>query len=254
MGKNMKNKILSVGILALALFFAGTIYAVGQGNNATTTTVNQTQQQNQVENQGEADQIQTQEQEGVNEDGNENEAEDSVEAQNQQGLESGNGNQNQNQEQNQEQKNNEAKNNNGSSMSEQRRSAVANAVQELLQVADRSGGIGKQVRVIAQEQNQNQEKLEANLQKIEERGTFMRFVFGPDYNEINSAQKLLEQNREQIQQLNQIKDQLSNQGDIQSLSQQIQTLEQTHSEIGTSLEGSQKGFSLFGWMFKLFSK
>ena len=252
MGKNMKNKILSAGILALALFFAGTIYAVGQGNNATTTTANQAQQQTQVENQGEANQIQTQEQGEDNENDTEDEIEDGVEAQDQQGLENGNENRNQNQERNQEQET--TKRENGSSTSEQRRSSVANAVQKLLQVANRSGGIGQQVRTIAQEQNQNQEKLEANLQKIEGKSTFMKFLFGPDYNEINSAQKLLEQNREQIQQLNQIKDQLSNQGDIQSLSQQIQTLEQTHSEIGTSLEGSQKGFSLFGWMFKLFSK
>ena len=248
----MRNKIISAGILALALLFAGNIYAVGQGNSNAPVTATQVQQQNQVENQvenqGEADQIQTQEQ---GED-NENEGENEDKTQNQQEPENGNGNQNQ--EQNQEQKNNEVKTNNGSSTSEQRRSAVANAVQELLQVADRSGGIGQQVRLIAQTQNQNQEKLEANLQKIETRNIFMKFVFGPDYNEINNAKKILEQNREQIQQLNQIKDQLSNQGDIQSLAQQIQTLEQTNSEIGDSLGTAQKGFSLFGWMFKLFSK
>lgn len=177
----------------------------------------QTNEQNQVMNQGEDTQIQTQEQNSV------------------------------------QTKNNTAtdKTNKGKSTSEQRRSQVANAVQAMLQVADREGGIGQQVRVIAQSQNQNQVKLEQNVEKIQDRGGFAKFFVGPNYGEIKDAQKTLEQNREQIKQLNQIKNQLSNQSDQQQLTEQISILEQTNQEIETLLADAQKGFSLFGWLNKL---
>jgi len=92
------------------------------------------------------------------------------------------------------------------------------------------------------------------LQKVQSRSGFAKFFVGPNYGEINNAQKLLEQNREQIKQLNQLKTQLVNQGDAQTLTQQIQTLEQANLQIENSLQNAQKGFSLFGWMFRLFSK
>jgi len=131
---------------------------------------------------------------------------------------------------------------------------VANAVQQMLQLADRNGGIGEQVRTIAQTQTQNQEKIEANLEKIQSRGGFTKFFIGPNYGEINSAKRALEQNREQIGQLNEIKNQLSNQGDQQILTEQIQALEQTNLQINNSLEESQKEFSLLGWMFRWFAR
>jgi len=144
--------------------------------------------------------------------------------------------------------------NQGEVLVEERRSQVANAVQEMLQVAERNGGIGQQIKLIAQNQNQNQEKIEVSLQNVQKRSGFAKFFIGANYGEINKAQKMLEQNQEQIQQLNQIRNQLSNKGDQQQLTEQIQTLEQTNLQINNSLETTQKGFSLFGWMFRLFSK
>lgn len=135
-----------------------------------------------------------------------------------------------------------------------RRSAVANAVQEMLRVADRVGGIGEQVRTIAQAQNQDQEQLEARLKKIEERGRVAKFFLGANYSEIRDAEKIIEQNRLRIQQLNEIKSQITNSGDQQALTEQISTLEQESSQTEDSLKRAQKGFSLLGWMFRLFAK
>lgn len=134
----------------------------------------------------------------------------------------------------------------------QRRSQVANAVQEMLQVADRNEGIGQQVRIIAQTQTENKEKLESGLEKIQTRSNISKFLIGPKYNEIDTLSKLLVQNREQVNQLNQIKNQLSNTGDQQVLTEQIKTLEQYNLEIENSLGSEGKGFSLFGWLVKMF--
>ncbi len=159
-----------------------------------------------------------------------------------------------NQIQTNENQSSESQNSAGNNNSTQRRSQVANAVQQILQLADRNGGIGEQVKTIAQTQTQNQERIEANLEKIQNRSGFAKFFIGPNYGEINSAKKALEQNKEQIKRLNEVKNQLSNQGDQQILTEQIRTLEQVDLQINNSLEESQKGFSLFGWMFKWLAK
>ncbi|MFA7654364.1 MAG: hypothetical protein WCX97_05035 [Candidatus Magasanikbacteria bacterium] len=138
------------------------------------------------------------------------------------------------------------------SVGEQRRSQVANAVQEILQIADKNSGIGEQVRVIAQAQNQIQEKLDASLQKIQNRSKLIKFFIGLNYNEIKNTKKVLEQNREQIEQLNELRTQLVNQVDLQNLTSQIQTLEQANTMVENSLNNIQSGFSLFGWLVKLF--
>ena len=238
----MKNKILTLSLLIMILAFAGSTYAVGQGqggpsgidepgtglenpelkeeNQGTGQGLqdddevdNEIQNLNQIRNQGEEDQIKNKEQEETRD----NDSDDSM-------------------------------------VAEQRRSQVANAVQEMLKVADRNGGIGQQVKVIAQNQNQNQEKIEESLKKAQERSAFAKFFVGPNYGEINNAKKLLEQNREQIKELNQVKSQLVYQGDQQAIAQQIQTLEKAALEIENSLGVSEKGFSMLGWMFKMFSK
>jgi len=240
------KKILVIGILIVTFTLAGVVYAVDQNSPSGIRA----QQQVQVLNQGEDGQTQKQNNEPT-QSGTDNQAGIVTQTRNQQQT------QNQGEEsqiQNQEQVRTQTQAQQESATSEQRRSQVANAVQEMLQVAERNGGIGQQVRTIAQNQNQNQEKIEASLQKVQSRSGFAKFFVGPNYGEINNAKKMLEQNREQIQQLNQIKNQLVNQGDQQQLTEQIQVLEQANLQIENSLGTAQKGFSLLGWMFRWFAK
>lgn len=221
-------------IVALCLMFglASQTQAVGSTPNQgtktgqTDTTVQgqtgntvSTQEQNQIMNQGAETQIQTQEQNAVETKDKTNGKTDQV---------------------------------TGKTTPEQRKSAVASAVQAMLQIADREGGIGQQVRTIAQNQNQNQTKLEQDIEKIQGRSGLTKFFIGAKYGEIKDAQKTLDQNKEQIRQMNQLRTQLSNAGDQQQLAEQIKVLEQANQEIETLLTEAQSGFSLFGWAVKLF--
>ncbi len=248
----MKNKILTVSALIVAISFAISAYAVGQNDNA--GVANQNQQQTQTINQGEDSQIQTQNNEQAQKTDVVDEGEITIENQNQQQSQDGDETEDQPGNNAQEKKQNQNQNKTGTATAEERRSLVANAVQEMLQVADRSGGIGQEIKTIAQTQTQNQEKLEAGLEKIKIRNGLIKLLVGPDYTEIDSAKKILEQNREQIKQLQEVKNKLVNQGDQQTLMQQIQNLEQINLEAENTLNSSQNGFSLFGWMFKLFAK
>lgn len=141
----------------------------------------------------------------------------------------------------------------GSMVQQQRMSQVGNAVQEMLQMAEQNAGVDQQLRNAAQVQMQTQEQLEANLEQVQSRSGLAEFFIGPNYNAINAARELLEQNREQIRELNEVKNQLMNQAEQQNLAEQIQIIEQANQEVENSLEDSQKGFSLLGWLFRLFA-
>jgi len=145
-------------------------------------------------------------------------------------------------------------NNSSTKISEQRRSVVANAVQEIVKVAERSGGVGQEIKIVAQTQIQNQGELETGIQKIQSRSGFAKFFIGPNYGEIKNSQKLLEQNKEQIQELDKLRTQIVSQGDQLQIVEQIQLLAEANQQIEISLNEIQGGFSLFGWVFRLFAK
>jgi len=245
----MKKEILMLGWVVGLFALANNVSAVGQNSpKATEGAVNQIQEIS-VTNQGQG---------GNTPEQNQGQPQENELAGTSTPVQNQNQNQQQNQGeenqiQNQEQEAIEVKET-GSVVAEQRKSQVANAVHEMLQVAERNGGIGEQVRTIAQAQNQNQEQLEISLEKVQKRNEFAKLFFGPDYEEINKAEQVLVQNREQIEQLNQLQNQLTNPEDQQVLTQQIQLLEQANLEIENSLNGEKGGFSLLGWMFKLFNK
>jgi hypothetical protein len=256
----MKNKILLLSFIMTFLTWSGVSFAVGQGNvepkgvsdEATVNIINDDIDQDEDNLKGEENQ---------SDDLNQNEKnrgqDKKVQAQNQneQNIEE---DQNQNKNEDKDKANREGELGEGqdlnTNMAKQRRSEVANAVELMLQVADREGGIGEQVRLIAQNQNKNQEEIENNLEQVENRGGVAKFLIGPNYGQINKAEKLLEQNRENISQLNEIKTQLTNEADAQIIANQIEVLEQANVQIENSLKNAEKGFSLFGWMFKLLSK
>lgn len=246
----MKNKFIftSIIMLAINIILVYDVYAAGQNNGSSVEINIQSQQQTQTANQGSDAQIQNNEQ-SQNEIRSQ-EQNNSLEQQSQNGnLQEKVQNKNQEQEEIKNQNKSEA-----SAITEQRKNQVANAVQEMLQLADRNDGFGEQIRIIAQSQNQNQEQLETSLETIQNRSRFARFIVGLNYGEVNKTEKLLEQNREQIQQLNEIKNQLTNQSEQTILTEQIQTLEQVNVAIENLLNSYQNKFSLFGWIFKIFAK
>jgi hypothetical protein len=135
----------------------------------------------------------------------------------------------------------------------QNMSTVAQKVQEMLQLKT-TGGIGDQVRQIARDQNQAQTQIQEHLDKIESKGGLAKFFFGPDYKALSDAQKLLEQNRLRIQELQQLHTQLKNTGDQTVIQAAIQALEQQNVSLQNKLDTENKTFSLFGWLAKILTR
>jgi len=135
------------------------------------------------------------------------------------------------------------------------RSIVANFVQTLLRVASRQeGGIGEQVRVVAQEQNQNREKTADQIESIEKRNKIKTFLIGTNYKNVGALRSEMVQTRNRLEKLNRLMEQTTNAADKTELQNQIQTLEQEQAKIETLLKKAEGKFSLFGWLVKLFSR
>ena len=132
-------------------------------------------------------------------------------------------------------------------------SVVAKSVQELLQTRT-SGGIGQQVREIAQQQQQAQTQIQEQLKKIDSRGQFIRLLVGTDYGAIKNLQAQLEQNQLRIRQLEQLENQLTNQADKTAVQETIQALSQENTSLQDKIAAEEQTKSLFGWLIRLFVK
>jgi DNA mismatch repair ATPase MutL len=133
------------------------------------------------------------------------------------------------------------------------KSTVANFVQGLLEVADREAGIGEQVRIIAQQQNQSASTTIQAIQRIQTRSRMQTFLFGSDYKNLGMLRSEMVQTQNRLEQLNRLMENVQNEGDRTVLQNQIQALEQEQTRMANFI-GEQGGqFSLFGWLIKWFS-
>lgn len=141
----------------------------------------------------------------------------------------------------------------GDTISVERRSIVANAVQALIQSSYqiKNEGLGSQIRTIAQTQTQNMDKINESIEKGEARSSIAKFIIGPNYSEMKEARKLLQQNEVQVQQLEQLLSQAKNESEYQNLQTQIQILQAEDTALQERIIELGKGFSLFGWFNKI---
>ncbi len=142
----------------------------------------------------------------------------------------------------------------GNATSTARRSMVANAIQEMEMIANRAGGIGDQIRVIAQSQNKTDGEAEDALTIAQQRRGFARFFVGPNYTQLKTVEDRLQTHTQNMEQLKTLRDQVQNASDKANLDKQIQVMEEVKTELENSVAQEQKGFSLFGWLNRLINK
>ena len=133
-------------------------------------------------------------------------------------------------------------------------SVVSQKVEELLTTEIAQGGIGEQVKQIAQEQKQAQNQIQTELGKVDTRSGLLKSLIGPNYQALKNMQKQMEQNQLRIQQLERLKNQLTNQGDIVIIQETIQALTDQNTSLQDRIALEERSGSLLGWLFKLFAK
>lgn len=137
-----------------------------------------------------------------------------------------------------------------SEMALQKRSEVANQVQELLKLADRVGGIGEQVRAFAQAQNENIEKIEKAVSEIRSRNGFARFFVGIKTDKVEEAENLLNDSKQKLEVLKSLKTEIKKATDLETFENAVNQIEEYIKEADEKVKEEVKGFSLFGWLFK----
>ena len=130
------------------------------------------------------------------------------------------------------------------------RSTVANFVQTLLKAASTTeGGIGQQVRIIAQQQNDSDATTTKAIETIQSRSKIKIFLIGSDYKNLGALRSEIVKTRNRINQLNKV---IQNATDTAEIQAQIQTLEQEQTRIENFIKAQEGKFSLFGWLAKKF--
>jgi len=131
-------------------------------------------------------------------------------------------------------------------------SAVAQKVEELLTTKTMRGGIGEQVREIAQEQNQAQVQIRKELNKLETKNNFLKKLFGADYKTIGNLNQQMEQNRSRILQLQQLTEQVENQADQAKIQEAVLALTEQNTALQEQVLAEENSGSLLRWLVKLF--
>jgi len=144
--------------------------------------------------------------------------------------------------------------NRGQITAQSHRSVAANFVHSLLQVADREGGIGEQVRVVARLQNQSATTTIAVMEMVEKRNKIETFLFGSDYKNLGALRSEVVQTRNRLEQLNRLMENAEDQADKIEIQNQSQVLEQEQTRIENFIKAQESKFSLFGWLIKLLNR
>lgn len=129
-------------------------------------------------------------------------------------------------------------------------SSVASFVQSLNKIAEREGGIGDRVRVIARAQNDSLASTTEAMVKVEERGSFRKFLFGPDYKNLGIIRSELASTTNNIAQLTSLLSQTMSNTSRVELTAQIQALKNEQLKMNAYITAHEEMFSLFGWFNK----
>ncbi len=135
-------------------------------------------------------------------------------------------------------------------------SVVTAAVEQLIMMAAQiqNTGIGDQIRLIAQNQTKNYDKISQSIDKADSRSSAVKFFIGSNYKELKTAKQTMTENQNQIKSLELLMAQVSNEGDKISIANQIIALQSVQLELKDQINELSEGFSLFGWINRWYNK
>lgn len=133
---------------------------------------------------------------------------------------------------------------------EEHRSEVAEAVEKLLYIADRNGGIGEEIRKIAREQASSSEDIVEAVERVEERSKFKIFLIGTDYKNLGTIRSELVKMEARIAGLGREVEKLIPL-EQETIRAEIVALETERERLQKFIEDNEDSFSLFGWVAKL---
>jgi len=125
------------------------------------------------------------------------------------------------------------------------------AVHTLLDMEEITGGIGPQVREVARNFNNSVNATLRAEERVEARGRFRRFFAGGDEEAAEEIEAQVNQNRQRIQQLKQLREDCSCSEEVKALMQeQIQKMEQEQTRLAGLAQAEKQSKGMLGWIWK----
>ena len=140
----------------------------------------------------------------------------------------------------------------GQQMGEEHQSQVAAQVQTLLSVANRDGGIGDDVRAVAQEMASTSDESAQAKAQVEGRPGWLTFLIGTDYGNLGTLRSDIVKTQNQIQRLTDARNRTTDVTAQAELDAQITALQDSASTTDAFVVSNESKFSLFGWLARLF--
>jgi hypothetical protein len=131
---------------------------------------------------------------------------------------------------------------------------VSDQVHQLLETVGAKGGIGQQVKEIAQNQIKLQDGINSDFKKLNSRGTIKKLLIGSDKKLTKSMEKKMEQNSLMIQQLEELKIQVQNSGDLQQIQETVESMMAQNTSLQNKIDKENKTNGIFGWLINLFNQ
>lgn len=131
---------------------------------------------------------------------------------------------------------------------------VSDQVHQLISTVSAKGGIGQEVKEIAQNQIKNQENLKSSLAKLQLRKHFVKFFVGSDKKTVKNVEQQLEQNKLMIQKLEELKLKTKNPADLKQIQEIINLINNQNISIQDKINQENKTNGMFGWLINLFQK
>ncbi|MFA5994552.1 MAG: hypothetical protein WC823_06365 [Parcubacteria group bacterium] len=128
---------------------------------------------------------------------------------------------------------------------------VAQLVHNLKEIGDIDSGIGQQIKLVAQAQNESQVKVENSINDINERSGFAKFLVGPKYDSLAAVQMVIVENQTRIKLLTELTQQITDPAVKLVLQDQVTSLQAQNTQLQTFVTKIEGGVSLFGWLAKM---
>ncbi len=139
------------------------------------------------------------------------------------------------------------------SQGDAQKSAVAIVVSNLLKIATRDGGIGAEVRLVAQEQASTSAKVKTDMDEANAESKVKVFFFGPNYKNLGELRSSIVTTANHIERLTKAKDRAVSASVKADLEAQIAALQSVSSSTEAFIESNKGKISAFGWLVKIFA-
>lgn len=129
---------------------------------------------------------------------------------------------------------------------------VSQAVQSLLAMPERKGGIGQEVKQIANAQNEDQPKINASIEKINSRSKFAKSLFGADQKSLQELKQLQLKNEQRIESIQELMVKTTSESELSELKLAMTAMVDQNAVIASEIDLADSSKGLFGWMLRLF--